>query len=235
MPKQSLRFSVRDANGNRAATWKLLTQTGGGKHDVYLTCRSLGGKLKASLHESGSWHVGFVRDFLNENLDDGHPKREDPYIDRWPRPSEIGPGVTLAYRILVPTSGVNMAIEDTLPGSIIWIPAAPDGTAVEIDVVFTAPDAVVSNWPGRSSMNTELVGKLVLENHETVWVVHRVVDVPGFNLPSTCDPTWFKSGRDVNLTDGSIRAILLGNSDDGSRFMVDCAVQTDPKHRRAGA
>lgn len=229
MSKQALRFSVRDANGNRAATWKLLTQTGGGKHDVYLSCRSLGGKLKASLHESGSWHVGFVRDFLSENLDDGHAKLEDPYIDRWPRPTEIGPGVTLAYRIVVPTSAVNISINDSLPESILWVQAAPDGKAIEIDVIFTGADTVVSNWPGRNSMRTELVGKLVLENQETVWVVHRVVDVPAFNLPSASNPTWFKSGRDVNLADGHIRAILFGNCDDGSRFMVDCAVDTSAK------
>ena len=229
MPKQSLRFSVRDENSNRAVTWKLLTQTGSGKHDVYLTCRSLGGKLKASLHQSGSWHVGFIRDFLNENVDDGHPKREDPYIDRWPRPTEIAPGVTLAYRIVVPTSGVNIPITHNLPKSIIWIPAAPDGKAVEIDVVFTHPDTVVSSWPGRNTMQTELVGTLVLENQEGVWVVHRVVDVPAFNLPSGSNPLWFKSGRDVNLADGNIRAILFGNSDDGSRFMVDCAVAATTK------
>ena len=103
MPQQSLRFSVRDQDGNRAATWKLLTHTGSGKHDVYLTCRSLGGALKSSLHQSGSWHIGFIRDFLEKNLEDGHPKRNDPYIDRWARPTETGPGVTLAYRIVVPT------------------------------------------------------------------------------------------------------------------------------------
>jgi len=225
MPKQSLRFSVRDENGNCAVTWKLLTQTGNDKHDVYLTCRSLGGKFKASLHQSGSWHVGFVRDFLNENLDRCHPKREDPYIDRWPRPTELAPGVTLAYRIVIPTSGVNIPITNSLPKSITWIPAAPKGKAVEIDVVFTRPGTVVSNWPGRNSMQTELVGKLVLENREIVWVVHRVVDVPAFNLPSGGNPTWFKSGRDVNLADGNIRAILFGNADDGSRFVVDCAVK----------
>jgi hypothetical protein len=229
MPQQSLRFSVCDENGNRAVTWKLLTQTGSGKHDVYLTCRPLGGKFKASLHQSGSWHVGFVRDFLNKNLDHSHPKREDPYIDRWPRPTEIAPGVTLAYRIVVPTSGVNIPITNKLPKSIIWIPAAPNGKAVEIDVVFTRPDTIVSNWPGRNSMQTELVGKLVLENQEIVWVVHHVVDVPAFNLPASGNPTWFKSGRDVNLADGNIRAILFGNADDGSRFMVDCAVEITAK------
>ena len=78
-------------------------------------------------------------------------------------------------------------------------------------------------------MNSELVGKLVLENQETVWIVHRVIDVPGFNLPSTADVSCFKSGRDVNLGDGNIRAILFGYCDDGSRFMVDCAVETSPK------
>lgn len=226
MPKQSIRFSVRDASGNRAGTWKLLTRTGSGKHDVYLTSRSLGGRLKASLHESGSWHVGFVRNFLNEELEDDHPKRNDPYIDRWPRPAELSPGVTLAYKIVVPTSGVNIPILDSLPESIVWIPAGPEGKAVEIDIVFTRPDTIVNSWPGRNSFNTELIGRLSLENQEIVWIVHRVVDVPDLKFP-TGSSTVFKSGRDVNLANGNLRAIVFGHSNDGSRFMVDCDVETD--------
>lgn len=224
MPEQSLRFSVRDEDGNRAATWKLFTTMGRGKQDVYLVCRSLGSALKASLHESGSWHIGFDRGYVEENLAADDLKREDPCLDRWPRPTEINPGVTLAYRIVVPTSGVTMPIDEMLPESIIWIPAAPTGKAVELDVLFTKPDAVISSWPGCGSMGTELVGSFTLDNGETVWVVHHVVDIPGFILPSTGKMTWFKGKGAEDLSGGSVRAILFYDAVGGSRFMVDCAV-----------
>jgi len=48
-------------------------------------------------------------------------------------------------------------------------------------------------------------------------------------VPSGGNPTWFKSGREVNLADGNIQAIIFGNADDGSRFMVDCAVEISGK------
>lgn len=225
MPEQSLRFGVRNASGNRASTWKVWTRRGVGKHDVYLTCRSLGGKLKASLHGSGSWHIGFIRAFLDDNLEDSHPKRQDPYIERWPRPAPLAPGVTLAYRIVVPTSGVNVPITDSLSSRIVWIQVAPEGMAIEIDVVFDAHDTVVGHWPGRRSMNTDFVGNLSLENGETVWVVSRIVDVPELRSLSG-KLTRFKSGRDVDLAGANIRAIIFGNHEDGSRFMVDCAFET---------
>lgn len=224
MSEQSLRFGVRNATGNRAQTWKVWTRSGVGKHDVYLTCRSLGGKLKASLHGSGSWHIGFIRAFLNDNLEDGHPKRQDPYIERWPRPAPSAPGVTLAYRIVVPTSGVNVPITDSLSSRIVWIQAAPEGMAIEIAVVFTAHDTLASPWPGQHSMNTEFVGNLSLENGEIVWVVSHIVDVPELPMLSG-KPTQFKSGRDIDLANANIRGIIFGNHEDGSRFMVDCAFE----------
>jgi hypothetical protein len=228
MAEQSLRFVVSDYE-HRAASWKIWTRTGQGKHDVYLACRSLGGTLKASLHGSDSWHVGFLQSFLSRELDADHLKQVDPYIERWPRPPEIGHGVTLAYRLLVPTSAVNIPISDSLPDSTIRILAAPKGKAVEIAVIITTPDTKITDWPARRSMNTELVGKLALENAETIWVVHRTDDVPP--LPGrTGNATWFKSGREVGMPEGNIRGIVFGSHEDGSRFMIECAVDAS-KHR----
>jgi len=198
---------------------------------VYLACRSLGGKLKASLHDSGSWHIGFLRTFVENEVADGDPKRENPYIDRWPRPNAIAPGVTVAYRIVVPTVAVNIPITDVLPANIEWIPAAPKGKAVEIDVVFTGPSTKVSNWPGRNAMKTQLVGQLPLENGETVWIVHHITDVPPLPTP-TGRVTRFKSGQDIDLTDSNVRAIVFGRSDDGSRFMIECLVRADCEARK---
>jgi hypothetical protein len=226
MPETSLRFAVRNSAGDRAATWKMWNRKGRGKNDVYLACRSLGGSMKASLHDSGSWHVGFLRDFVESEIPDDDPKHEDPYIDRWPRPKDIAPGVTLAYRIVVPTVAVNIPITEQLPASIEWIPAAPEGRAVEIDIVFTAAGTKVTSWPGRNAMKSQLVGKLELDNGDTVWVVHRITEVPP--LPSGRGRiTQFKSSPDVDITDTHLRAIVFGKSDDDSRMMIECLVRPE--------
>lgn len=227
MPERSVRFSVRGANGCRAATWKLLTLIGGGKSDVYLTCRSLGGALKTSLHQSGSWHVGFVRSYLEKNLEHEHRLRQNPYLDRWPRPTEISPGLTLAYRIIVPIAGINVPIGADVPESLVWIPAAPQNKAVEIAILFASPHTVIGGWPGRKAMGTDLVGKLDFESGETVWIVSHVVDVPSINLAPGSAITWFRGRSAQDFANGFARVILFGDEPGGSRYMVDMALQIE--------
>jgi hypothetical protein len=53
----AVRFGVIDEGGRRAASWKCWAERGRGKNDIYLTSRTLGGVVKASLHESGNWQV----------------------------------------------------------------------------------------------------------------------------------------------------------------------------------
>lgn len=231
MAKLSLRFGVRDVCGNRASTWKLFAQTGVGKQDVYLTCRSLRGALKASMHDSGDWHIRFYRRYLKDNLEEDHPKHEDPYLDRWPRPAEFAPGMTLAYRIVVPTAGLNIAIKEPAPSSIIWIPAAPENKAVEIDIILAAPDVTCSHWPGRNSMETQLVGRLTLDSGDTVWAVHRVVEIPQLDV-SGGKATWFngKSLEDLRHESAeSVRVIVFGDSEDGSRVAIDTVIVVNKK------
>lgn len=70
MAKRSLRFGIHDGFTRRAATWKVWTETANGNSDVYLACRALGGSLKASLHQSGSWHIAIRQEHLNKMLID---------------------------------------------------------------------------------------------------------------------------------------------------------------------
>jgi len=98
MSEVSVRFAVRDpTKTKRAATWKCWASTGRGKDDVYLACRELGGTIKASMHESGRWHVAFASDFFADSVDDGRPDR---FLQKWPRPAENGDGLIVAYRVI---------------------------------------------------------------------------------------------------------------------------------------
>ena len=67
MPQRAIRFAVREGDC-RSATWKLWTESGVGKSDLYLVCRSLGGSLKTSLHESGRWHVAYSKETFEEKV-----------------------------------------------------------------------------------------------------------------------------------------------------------------------
>jgi hypothetical protein len=222
MSKQSIRFGISDSSGKRAATWKCWTLTGKGKDDVYLACRELGGALKASLHQTGAWHIAFSEEFFENGFAD---KPDGRFIDKWPRPKEIAPGVTLAFRIITPYSAVNTPISSPNE-NITWIPAPPKNRAVEIAIIITSPHALVSSWPGKNSMNTKLVGSMPLDSGETVWVVHRDIDIPNLGtLHGT--PRYFKGRSKDDLAKGGLHVLVFGDEKDGSRVILDSAVISD--------
>ncbi len=225
MTQRALRFGIHDGAGRRAATWKLWTEAAGGKSEVYLACRSLGGTLKASLHESGKWHIAYSRDAFEEHVKGAIPKFEDRYIEKWPRPSEFAPGITLAFRIVTPWSAVTHIIEDTNSKRVTWLPNAPERKATEIDILMTKPTIPVTGWPGKRSMGTSLIGSIPLESGETVWAVYWVVDMPVSTGLGKGTGRFLKGRSEKDLDSEGLRALVLGTAPDGSRVIYDCAVE----------
>lgn len=225
--KHSIRFGVRSEVGQCASTWHLTTRTGGGKSDLYLACRKLGRAFKASLHQSGSWHVGFIRDFVRKHIEPGHRLHDDPYIARWQRPPEIAPGTTLAYRVIVPRRSVTIPAGTAPSADIHWIDAAPAGLATEVIIAITSRGTRVTGWPGRTVPGTHFVCQMPMDNGGTVWVLHRVAEVPFLTLP-TGSQSWIDGHSAADLNGGSIRAILFGPTG----YMVDCAVEVVARRER---
>ena len=221
MAEQAVRFGVRSSSGLRAATWKVWT-SGPARNDVYLACRPLRGELKASLHESGQWHVAFSPGFYDREFADEATRPSSRFTDEWSRPPEIAPGVTLSCRVVVPWFSATIEVEKEASG-IVWVPSAPEGQAIQFAVLITSPSARVSNWPGKNSMNSELVGTLSLGSGETVWVVYTTVPFP---LPASMRgiAQFFESHDVSSLKSGTLRAVLFGDEPDGSRKMYDVPV-----------
>ncbi len=229
MPEQSIRFGISDEAGNRSATWKCWTPVGTGKDDIYLACRALGGALKASLHESGQWHIAYSNSFFDENVDDSRSKEKGRFIEKWPRPNEIAPGLTLAYRIVTPWSAVNTPYDGSSFKNMNWIPQASKGRATEIDIIITKPTTTVSGWPGKRSMNTQLVDSMNIDSGETVWIVHWEIEMP--SLPNKkITPQYYKGKSKEDLLKGdNLRILVFGSEKDGSRTLYDCAVEINEK------
>jgi hypothetical protein len=222
MPERSVRFVVADGQGHRAGSWKCLTYTGKGNHEVYLACRELG-VLKVSLHQSGDWRIAWVNGVLEQHLEDPSviPSR---IFMQWQRPAEIGPGVTHALRIIVPLGAVCVPITEPFPAKTVVIPAPPPHKAVEIMIFYTSPTAVVTDWPGKRAMATELVGTLDLDNGERVWIVHRLDDLPKFPAQHG-KPTWFKGAAEMDWEDPRLRCLAYGRDDRGVPFIYESRVE----------
>jgi len=226
MGKQALRFGIHDGAGRRAATWKLWTKTGTGKSDVYLTCRELYGTINVSLHESGQWHIAYSRPTFEKDVKGTIPKFKDRFIEKWHRPSEIAPGFTLALRITTPWWSMSQPVKEDRFKGITWLPSGPELMATEIDILFSKSTTQVTEWPGRSSMGTSLIGSLPLENGETVWAVYWFVDMPDLSSLGTGTGWFFKGKNEKDLKGEGLRGFAFVTEPDGSRKIFDLAVQS---------
>jgi hypothetical protein len=212
----SIRFGVGDGRNRRAATWKCWAHRGAGKNDVYLACRELRGALKASLHQSGQWHVSFAASFLPAKaVAEEWPTR---FVETSARPNELSSGFTLAYRIVTPYAAVNAGMSDGEDQGIVWIPPPAEGHAVETIVAFTHSAPRNMDWPGRRSMGTDLVGAFSLDNGHVVWIIAREITPPAFEL-SMNDARYFHGKTSADVKDPGVRGIVFRHEQDGSRSM----------------
>jgi hypothetical protein len=171
MAQVAVRFGVPDGRGHRAESWKCFAEKGKGKNDVYLTCRRLGGVIKASFHESGDWLVDYDGNAFPTMFDDAN-KPATRFPMRWPRPPEILPGITLAGRVFVPWYASTIP-DSALDSKVTWKQPAPQGRTV----VFTVALASKERQFGEGdTAKTQLVGELGLDSGERVWVMHHVVN-----------------------------------------------------------
>jgi len=222
MAERAIRFSVSNQRGFRSATWKCFAQTH--KDDFYLACRELKSAIKVSFHESGKWHVGFDKTFLDEKAPKDSPLLKNRFPSKWQEPQDLSPGVILAFRIVVPELAVTVSIKGRR-SSLVWIPSPPIGKAVEIAIFLTYPEARVSTWPGERAMKTRLVGKIDLESGKEVWVVHRVIDLPPLRLPTRGKGTIFRNLTPEEEKEGGLRALASGKDKYGTWYFLEYPVK----------
>ncbi len=222
MATSELRFGVRAVSGRRGATWKAWTD-GGSASDFYVSCRALGGEMKASFHQSGQWHVSHTRDFHANQFDSSRPKPPTRFIDKWSRPADLSPGFTLALRVIVPWSAATSPAHNE-PETITWVPPAPEGMAVEFAVVLTSPECPVAGWPCKTSMNSQLVGSFPLVSGERVWIIWTVQPFAPPGQPQATGHFLKGKGRH-SLLGGNLRSVALAEHTDGSRVLYDIPVE----------
>lgn len=188
---------------------------------MYVTCRELKGAIKASLHESGTWHLAFDRRFVAAS---GPPALQEPgarFIRKWGSPPALAPGVVLAVRVVTPADSVSTIAHGRR--EVVRLPVPAPGFAVECDVFLVDPGVRVSSWPGRATMHTSLVGSYVLDSGRSVWVVYRIVREP--KLPPMGGRPQFFAGQTLgDLKSAHLRMIAIGQEPDGSRVLYDLRV-----------
>lgn len=223
MSRQEIRFTVI-ANNLRSGTWKCWARADGVKSDVYLQCRELGAALKTSFHQSGSWHTGFLAEYLQDHREEYSEGIHRKYLEIYSRPTEISPGLTVAHRVVVPSGSISSVLGNDLPPTIVKIPSPPDGKAVEVTFLYSSAKWAGSRWPGHESMGTQLVGVLNLANGEKLWLVHHVIDSPNLG-PSKSTTHKFKAWKDTDWSTPGKRGFVAVDFPDGSKGFIEFKVQ----------
>jgi hypothetical protein len=225
MPERNaIRFCAGTDGGTRSAIWRLWAT----RNDVYLSFRNLGGVLKVSLHETGDWRMALTSEYLQTDdpalIDGGR------FFERWDRPAEQSPGVTIAMRLLIPYSAVNIppGVQGE-PAETRLVPPPPSDWFTVVSVAFTN-EQMAERWPGRSQ-GANPIGQLMLPKGEQVWLVAHETET----LPLTQDPADLtgqirESARiagERNIDLASLpwpRIFLFGPQEDGARLLVDVPV-----------
>jgi hypothetical protein len=226
----SLRFAGGTAEGRRSGAWRIWAQNGSsGKatnSDVYLAARSVAHEVKVSLHESGSWQY---------SITSAHAAKASPsnpgqarHLQRWLRPAEFAPGLTLAFRFYLPESEFRAFRDDELAtANPTWLPIPPPGSMTEVSLILGASSAVSGDWPGRTVADTQLLGQVTLVNSETLWIVHRLAETPALISAAVSDAKLRKGDARrfgyVPHAHPALRMWLFGRHEDGCAFLIDVA------------
>jgi len=223
MSRNELRFVVCDEEKSlRAATWKLWTPKF--KKDIYLACRQLGGQIKMSFHESGSWQFGFSKEGFENIVDTTVNPQRSRHAEIWDRPAPVVAGVTLALRIITPYSAVVAPIEES-EKAIVRIPNCPEGMATEIDILISTKHDDLSDWPGKNSMGTNFVGSYPVGNDEQVWVVYQQVPLPDMPASGQGTVMYFKGKSKADILNAeNLKAIGFILGEDNSKILLDTLI-----------
>ena len=220
-----VRIAVGTPDGPRSGIWRVWVEPDG---SIYIAERYTAGRLKASLHPSGSWRIAFTDPAEGQRLMGGAPST-DRAFDKFRPSREMGPGVRRAFTVVIPWLSVTQPRHGKVTeGEVHWLPALPANHLEEVVIFLTdaAATALISTWPGERSMGTKLVGRFDKQDDSTVWVV---------NLRRAATPeevaTWTKAQGELSqkeearkgaTPDADMRADLIGKrDDDDSRFFVD--------------
>ena len=185
---------------------------------MYLACRELGGALKASLHQSGSWHLAYLERFFEDAMPDDMKGESGRYIAQWPKPSEISPGYTLAFQIIVPAAAVSSPFENNK--KIVPIPAPSVGAATEVSIFLLDGEATENECPGQTTMGTKPVGSITLPNDGVVSVVYRERPMPDVSF-GPVKAHLFRGVSTEGLENANLRMLVFGENADGSRVMME--------------
>lgn len=176
----TIRFVVGTVE-EHSLSWTLRARAHDNGTEIYLFPREISNDYHVSLHKSGEWHVRIGEE---EALARGYETAE-LIGPTWKRPDEIGPGVTLALRIIVPRAAISRTHPVSKSSACVFIPPPAEEKSIEVAVCLTRSRGPEDRWVGKHSMGTELVARCPISEPEWLSVVWREIETPTLNKSLT--------------------------------------------------
>jgi hypothetical protein len=167
-------FGVGQPDGNHSGVWKVWANRH--KADVYVTARSMGHALKASIHAGAGRQFGFTCEYVADALARKEWRGGSRHYDQWEGGYQLEQGASLEFVIRFPTSELRcFSLPERDLKKTVWLSPAPEAEAVEVGLIFFPPEAqpVFSGESG----NTQLVCTGRLVDGRQVWLVSRTIPI----------------------------------------------------------
>ena len=217
MALRSKRFGVHNHDGARSSEWVVMWKTN--TSDVYLATRTLGGSMKASLHESGRCHVRAPDPRKWRGV--GEPPR---FLDVWN--IDVSANYQLPFAVVIPEQELRHGewAQHRDKGTI-WIEASP-GRGVEIALFLVRAGGDLSSNLEESGWHTVIVNASVPDGRRLL-VVAGEATVPHAKL-SELDSVRLTARAALANSAGVVRnprmLLLSGPNQQGTRKFVEAAL-----------
>jgi len=146
-PGKSCRLQLTDGANRFSTVWGVFSAKRAA--DMYIAPRMLGGAVKVSLHQSGSWQAGLT------NASPAHLwSNGSRHWDLWKRGSELAPGTVRAWYLLIPDEELRTGPGD---GKAHQVPPVGYGHAVSIEFLMMTTQGAPVEFD-----DTHVIGRWVL-------------------------------------------------------------------------
>lgn len=156
---KSRRIQLAGAGDRHSTVWGVFSA----RHaaDLYICPRMMGGAVKVSLHQSGSWQAGVTAEHAARRCVVGAR-----HWDVWQRGAELAPGIVRAWYLLLPDQELRDAAPD---GKAHQIPPVGTGHAASVEFLMMSDEG-----PTVEFENVHVVGRWRLVGRsESCFVVAR--------------------------------------------------------------
>ena len=230
------RFGVGDLSGQHSSVWRVWSARN--SPDLYLGTRSTTGKLKVSFHKSGKRNFSLTSNIERELRARGRWHLDTRHLDQWLGGVQVDPGLMLEYRIWFPASDLrHFDMNERETKDVTWLPAPPDGEALEVTFLIGTHKRSENWWPGRNSMGTRLLAEGRVQAGVWVWLVYRPAKPPNLTNRNISFPKVTKTMEVKGVTRGTItpghRGYLWVTHKDGGKGCAEIDLKTlfDHTHR----